>query len=168
MKNRTENLIMICGLIAMICIGYVFGMNSICKNAYCDDFDYEADEMYEEYAELMAEDEEFRNSFSNSNSKTEISGEIPSENSENSEDLTKEEESDNVIEEDEIADEDVDTEGRTHREIIEETLLQEVNMCKCIDAYEEGNWFAYYVYADGDVYVITFKNNKIDICCQLN
>lgn len=65
-------------------------------------------------------------------------------------------------------DDDFDTEGRTHREIIEETLLQEVNMCKMIDSYEEGNWFVYYVYADGDVYVITFKNNSIDIICQLN
>lgn len=65
-------------------------------------------------------------------------------------------------------DDDFDTEGRTHREIIEETLLQEVNMCKMIDSYEDGNWFAYYVYADGDVYVITFKCNKIDIICQLN
>lgn len=61
-----------------------------------------------------------------------------------------------------------ETEGRTHREIIEETLLQEVTMCKCIDDYEDGNWFAYYVYADGDCYVITLKNNVIDKCVQLN
>lgn len=65
-------------------------------------------------------------------------------------------------------DDDFDIEGRTHREIIEESLLQEVNRCEMIDSYEDNNWFAYYVYADGDVYVITIKNNVIDICCQLN
>lgn len=66
------------------------------------------------------------------------------------------------------SDEDSKTEGRTHREIIEENLIQEVNVCKCIDAYEEGNWFCYYVYADGDIYVITLKNDRVDVCCQLN
>lgn len=66
------------------------------------------------------------------------------------------------------SDEDSETEGKTHREIIEETLIQEVNVCKCIDAYEEGNWFCYYVYADGDIYVITLKNDRVDVCCQLN
>ena len=34
--------------------------------------------------------------------------------------------------------------------------------------YEEGCWYCYYIYADGDVYVVTTKNNHVDICVQLN
>lgn len=131
------------------------------------------------------------NKISFSNSENEISAEISDEivDEISDEDLTEEMVDDTIIMEEEIAepnedaicsneseieieneisDDDFDTEGRTHREIIEETLLQEVNMCKMIDSYEEGNWFAYYVYADGDVYVITLKNNAVDVCCQLN
>lgn len=123
------------------------------------------------------------NKISFSNSENEISAE--------EDNLTEEMVDDTIIMEEEIAepiedeicsnksesenenpisdsDEDSETEGRTHREIIEETLIQEVNVCKCIDAYEEGNWFCYYVYADGDIYVITLKNDRVDVCCQLN
>ena len=37
-----------------------------------------------------------------------------------------------------------------------------------INSYEEGCWYCYYIYADGDVYVVTTKNNHVDICVQLN
>ena len=37
-----------------------------------------------------------------------------------------------------------------------------------IDSYVEGNWYCYYIYADGDVYVVTTKNGHVDICVQLN
>ena len=37
-----------------------------------------------------------------------------------------------------------------------------------IDSYEEGNWYCYYLFADGDVYVVTLKNNHVDVCVQLN
>ena len=37
-----------------------------------------------------------------------------------------------------------------------------------IDSYVEGNWYCYYIYADGDMYVVTTKNGHVDICVQLN
>lgn len=43
-----------------------------------------------------------------------------------------------------------------------------VDRIKCIDKYAKGKWYAYYVYADGDCWVITIKKNKVDVCVQLN
>lgn len=37
-----------------------------------------------------------------------------------------------------------------------------------IDKYEAGNWVALYCQCDGDLYVITIKNNYVDVCCILN
>lgn len=114
------------------------------------------------------------NKISFSNSENEISA-----------DLTEEMVDDTIIMEEEIAESDsfeqIEDENqiensksvseikpKTHVEIMAEEcglIIDEVNL---IDSYEDGNWYAYYVYADGDVYVITLKNNAVDVCCQLN
>ena len=46
--------------------------------------------------------------------------------------------------------------------------LAVIDYVALIDSYEDGNWYAYYIYSDGDCYVITLKNNHVDVCCQLN
>ena len=43
-----------------------------------------------------------------------------------------------------------------------------VDYIKLIDKYPKGHWAAYYLCADGDVYVVTIKNDNVDVCCQLN
>ena len=55
----------------------------------------------------------------------------------------------------------------------EDILIEECPFCVIdeiyeIDSYVEGNWYCYYIYADGDVYVVTTKNGHVDICVQLN
>lgn len=117
------------------------------------------------------------NKISFSNSENEISAEDC--------DLTEEVADDTIIVEEEIAESDLfeqiedenqiensksvsENKPKTHVEIMAEEcglIIDEVNL---IDSYEDGNWYAYYVYADGDVYVITLKNNAVDVCCQLN
>ena len=56
---------------------------------------------------------------------------------------------------------------------LEDILIEECPFCVIdeiyeIDSYAEGNWYCYYLFADGDVYVVTLKNNHVDICVQLN
>lgn len=149
MKFKYENIIIIIGLLLMICIGYIFGMNTICCNS-----DYEDSEIHEEYAELEKDDEEFRNSFSNSNS----------ENENVEQDLTTEEE--NVIVNEDVEDEEI---VLTDEEIIiSETEITIIDEMKLVDSYEDGNWYCYYLYYDGDVYVITLKNGHVDMAVQLN
>lgn len=52
--------------------------------------------------------------------------------------------------------------------IMNECGLVVIDYVALIDSYEDGNWYAYYIYSDGDCYVITLKNNHVDVCCQLN
>lgn len=158
MKFKYENIIIIIGLLLMICIGYIFGMNTICCNS-----DYEDSEIHEEYAELGKDDEEFRNSFSNSNS----------ENENVEQDLTTEEE--NVIVNEDVEEieniEDIEDEEivLTDEEIIiSETEITIIDEMKLVDSYEDGNWYCYYLYCDGDVYVVTLKNGHVDMAVQLN
>ena len=47
-----------------------------------------------------------------------------------------------------------------------ERMLGGIDHIKCIDKYHK--WYCYYVFAHGDVYVITVAHNKIDIVQQLN
>lgn len=99
-----------------------------------------------------------------SESELEIESEIPNEISESnsdydSDDLTNIEDCVIIIEEDEPTVEDI---------IMNECGLAVIDYVALVDSYEDGNWYAYYIYSDGDCYVITLKNNHVDVCCQLN
>lgn len=56
----------------------------------------------------------------------------------------------------------------THEAIIERDTALHVDYIQLIDEYTKGNWCALYVHCDGDLYVITIKNNCVDVCCILN
>ena len=89
-------------------------------------------------------------------------------------DLTNNEDCDIIIADDEsdVNDEDV-VEIEDSEPTLEDILINECPFCVIdeiyeIDSYVEGNWYCYYIYADGDVYVVTMKNGHVDICVQLN
>ena len=94
-------------------------------------------------------------------------------------DLTNNEDYDIIIADDEsyVNDEDIVEEDIVEIEDSEPTL-EDILIDECpfyvideiyeIDSYVEGNWYCYYIYADGDVYVVTTKNGHVDICVQLN
>ena len=96
-----------------------------------------------------------------SNKDLEIETEIPISD----EDLTKEIDDDSIIVDDES---DVDSEPTLEDILIDECPFSVIDEIYEIDSYEEGCWYCYYIYADGDVYVVTTKNNHVDICVQLN
>ena len=120
------------------------------------------------------------------NSEEEIAEEIPICESE------LESEIENLISESEIAEEDLTEipnddiiiieDEPIEEEVIEviekEPTLEDILIEECpfyvideiyeIDSYAEGNWYCYYLFADGDVYVVTLKNGHVDICVQLN
>ena len=56
----------------------------------------------------------------------------------------------------------------TNEAIIERDTGLHVDYIQLIDEYTKGNWCALYVHCDGDLYVITIKNNSVDVCCILN
>ena len=64
--------------------------------------------------------------------------------------------------------EEVETEPTIEDVIMNECGLAVIDYIALVDSYEDGNWYAYYICADGDCYVITLKNNHVDVCCQLN
>lgn len=80
-------------------------------------------------------------------------------------DLTEETDDDIIIVDDES---DVDSEPTLEDILINECPFSVIDEIDEIDSYEEGCWYCYYIYADGDVYVVTTKNNHVDICVQLN
>ena len=89
-------------------------------------------------------------------------------------DLTNNEDYDIIIVDDEsdVNDEDV-VEIEKSEPTLEDILIDEcpfyvIDEIYEIDSYVEGNWYCYYIYADGDVYVVTTKNGHVDICVQLN
>ena len=90
------------------------------------------------------------------------------------EDLTEIPNDDIIIIEDEPIEEEVIEEEVIEKEpTLEDILIEECPFCVIdeiyeIDSYTEGNWYCYYLFADGDVYVVTLKNNHVDICVQLN
>ena len=93
------------------------------------------------------------------------------------EDLTKIPNDDIIIIEDEPIEEEVIEEEVVEviekEPTLEDILIEECPFCVIdeiyeIDSYAEGNWYCYYLFADGDVYVVTLKNNHVDICVQLN
>ena len=89
-------------------------------------------------------------------------------------DLTNNEDCDIIIVDDEsdVNDEDVveieDSEPTLEDILIDECPFYVIDEIYEIDSYVEGNWYCYYIYADGDVYVVTTKNGHVDICVQLN
>ena len=89
-------------------------------------------------------------------------------------DLTNNEDYDIIIADDEsdVNDEDVveieDSEPTLEDILIDECPYYVIDEIYEIDSYVEGNWYCYYIYADGDVYVVTTKNGHVDICVQLN
>ena len=96
-----------------------------------------------------------------SNEDLEIETEIPISDV----DLTEETDDDIIIVDDES---DVDSEPTLEDILINECPFSVIDEIDEIDSYEEGCWYCYYIYADGDVYVVTTKNNHVDICVQLN
>ena len=85
------------------------------------------------------------------------------------EDLTETSNDDIIIIEDEPIEEEVIEEEPTLEDIlIEECPFYVIDEIYEIDSYAEGNWYCYYLFADGDVYVVTLKNGHVDICVQLN
>lgn len=89
-------------------------------------------------------------------------------------DLTDNEDCDIIITDDEsdVNDEDI-IEVEESEPTLEDVLIDECPFCVIdeiyeIDSYAKGNWYCYYIYADGDVYVVTTKNGHVDICVQLN
>ena len=89
-------------------------------------------------------------------------------------DLTNNEDCDIIIADDEsdVNDEDVveieDSEPTLEDMLIDECPFYVIDEIYEIDSYVKGNWYCYYIYADGDVYVVTTKNGHVDICVQLN
>ena len=96
-----------------------------------------------------------------SNEDLEIETEIPISDV----DLTEETDDDIIIVDDES---DIDSEPTLEDILIDECPFSVIDEIYEIDSYEEGCWYCYYIYADGDVYVVTTKNNHVDICVQLN
>ena len=89
-------------------------------------------------------------------------------------DLTDDEDCDIIIADDEsdVNDEDVveveDSEPTLEDILIDECPFYVIDEIYEIDSYAKGNWYCYYIYADGDIYVVTTKNGHVDICVQLN
>lgn len=126
------------------------------------------------------------------NSEDEICGEIPTEISVSDSDLENENpicDADLTTEDDcaiIITENDFAENNFSEEEIVEEEIeivdseptLEDILINECpfvvidelyeIDSYEEGNWYCYYIYADGDIYVVTLKNDHVDVCVQLN
>ena len=143
MNNNFHNLFIIVSTLIVAIIAYSVGMYA--KNV------------------IVVSNSEMENS-------AEISDEIPSENLnldfeiENEiwdcdSDLTIDSDNAIIIEEEEPTVEDI---------IMNECGLATVDYIALVDSYEDGNWYCYYICADGDCYCITLKNNHVDICCQLN
>lgn len=143
MNNNFHNLFIIVSTLIVAIIAYSVGMYA--KNV------------------IVVSNSEMENS-------AEISDEIPSENLnldfeiENEiwdcdSDLTIDSDNAIIIEEEEPTVEDI---------IMNECGLAVIDYIALVDSYEDGNWYCYYICADGDCYAITFKNNHVDVCCQLN
>ena len=143
MNNNFRNLFIIVSTLIVAIIAYSVGMYA--KNV------------------IVVSNSEMENS-------AEVSDEIPSENL-NSDfeieneiwdcdsDLTTDNNDAIIIEEEEPTIEDI---------IMNECGLAVIDYIALVDSYEDGNWYCYYICADGDCYAITLKNNHVDVCCQLN
>lgn len=144
MDNKIRNFVIIIVIIVVAILAYSVGIFT--KNVIANS--------ESENAEILSESE------------LEIESEIPNEISESdfdydSDDLTDTEDCAIIIEE-------VEAEPTVEDIIMNECGLAVIDYVALIDSYEDGNWYAYYIYSDGDCYVITLKNNHVDVCCQLN
>ena len=144
MENKVRNFVIIIVIIITAVLSYSLGI--FAKNVIANS--------ESETAEILSE------------SGLEIESEIPNEISESdfdydSDDLTNSEDYAIIIEE-------VETEPTIEDVIMNECGLAVIDYIALVDSYEYGNWYAYYICADGDCYVITLKNNHVDVCCQLN
>ena len=142
MNNKVRNFVIIIVIIVVAILAYSVGI--FAKNVIANS--------ESETAEMLSE------------SGLEIESEIPNEILESdfdydSDDLTNNEDCVIIIEENEPTVKDA---------IMNECGLAVIDYVALIDSYEDGNWYAYYIYSDGDCYVITLKNNHVDVCCQLN
>jgi hypothetical protein len=144
MDNKVRNFVIIIVIIVVAILAYSLGI--FAKNVIANS--------ESETAEILSE------------SGLEIESEIPNEISESdfdydSDDLTDTEDCTIIIEE-------VEAEPTVEDIIMNECGLAVIDYVALIDSYEDGNWYAYYICSDGDCYVITLKNNHVDVCCQLN
>lgn len=144
MESKVRNFVIIIVIIVTAALSYSLGI--FAKNVIVNS--------ESENAEILSE------------SGLEIESEIPNEISESdfdydSDDLTNTEDCAIIIEE-------VEAEPTVEDIIMNECGLAVIDYIALIDSYEDGNWYAYYICSDGDCYVVTLKNNHVDVCCQLN
>lgn len=144
MENKVRNFVIIIVIIITAVLSYSLGI--FAKNVIANS--------ESETAEILSE------------SGLEIESEIPNEILESEsdydyDDLTDTNDCAIIIEE-------VETEPTIEDVIMNECGLAVIDYIALVDSYEDGNWYAYYICADGDCYVITLKNNHVDVCCQLN
>ena len=149
MKINLKKLIGIMILIIAFEIVYLIGFYTPNKVTYGNSEDEISAEVSDEIVDEI------------SNEDLEIETEIPISDV----DLTEETDDDIIIVDDES---DVDSEPTLEDILINECPFSVIDEIDEIDSYEEGCWYCYYIYADGDVYVVTTKNNHVDICVQLN
>lgn len=143
MNNNFRNLFIIIAILITAIIAYSVGM-------YAKNVVVVSNSEIENSAEI-SEDIPIENS----NEDFEIENEIPISDI----NLTMDNDDVIIIEESEPMVEDI---------IMNECGLATVDYIALVDSYEDGNWYCYYICADGDCYCITLKNNHVDICCQLN
>jgi hypothetical protein len=142
MDNKVRNFVIIIVIIITAALSYSLGI--FAKNVVVNS-----------ESEISAEVSE---------SESEIDSEIPNEVSESDydfDDLTNTDDCAIIIEE-------VEAEPTVEDIIMNECGLAVIDYVALIDSYEDGNWYAYYICSDGDCYVVTLKNNHVDVCCQLN
>ena len=144
MDNKVRNFVIIVVIIIVAILAYSVGI--FAKNVIVNS-----------ESEIAAESSE---------SELEIESEIPNEVLESEsdydyDDLTDTNDCAIIIEE-------VETEPTIEDVIMNECGLAVIDYIALVDSYEDGNWYAYYICADGDCYAITLKNNHVDVCCQLN
>lgn len=54
------------------------------------------------------------------------------------------------------------------KKIIRRKKKIHIDRIKLVDKYVKGKWYCYYVYADGDCYIVTIKRGKVQKFVQLN
>ena len=144
MDNKVRNFVIIVVIIVVAILAYSVGI--FAKNVIVNS-----------ESEIAAESSE---------SELEIESEIPNEVLESESDYDYDDLTDTndyaiIIEE-------VEIEPTVEDVIMNECGLAVIDYIALVDSYEDGNWYAYYICADGDCYAITLKNNHVDVCCQLN
>lgn len=144
MDNKVRNFVIIVVIIIVAILAYSVGI----------------------FAKNVIVNSESKIAVESSESELEIESEIPNEVLESEsdydyDDLTDTNDCAIIIEE-------VETEPTIEDVIMNECGLAVIDYIALVDSYEDGNWYAYYICADGDCYAITLKNNHVDVCCQLN